>query len=167
MYPRNYCVGAYHGHGMIAFSLRETANRLHFFAMNGTYREIDADRNIEKLQDMMYGRILEPDWHTVYFHGMYHHEHGRHFWNWMLKHGVQVEMELYDEQVWEEQLLQAANEAEQVVEDAHALWNLYDDGQASQADTDISEITDADVEEIVERMLENAENEGPGGLDDL
>lgn len=162
MYLRRYCVTT-NRDGARAYDLYETMNRQAYFRDNGRYRWDAATLNIETLmrirsgeQNAMDARFYNPiDWNQG---ERLDRRHCVHPFFWFARHGVEVSMNVYDEQEWEIQAIEDATE----VEAAHALWNLWDDGEASQeatVDSDLSDITDQEIEEMLQDAIGNLDGE--------
>ena len=163
--------------GAKAYDLYETMNRQAYFRDNGRFRWDAATANIDALLSIRNGDVQAveaafyvPLWPVVADSPMLRMP-SRFFF---AEHGVEVDMTVFDqdrqEQEFEEMMVAAAAEAEaalmladlvdadadDTIEHAHALWNLWDDGEVSQADTvgsfsvDPAEMSDDEDDEIID-----------------
>ena len=132
--PSRYMVVPYYDIGMVAYDTYETMNRIQYFIDNGNFRRAPAEANLALLEKI---RWHEIHWSQVTFKEMLplvslprNHPRtlGARFF--FRSHGVKVDMSNYDRE-FESKLVEAV----EAVEDAHNIWNLYDDGVASEAGT--------------------------------
>lgn len=128
--------------GAKAYDLYETMNRQAFFRDNGRFRWDAASANIDALLSIRNGDVqaldgvfFVPLWPAVPNAPMLRIP-SRYFF---AEHGIEIDMAVYSEArrelEFEEAMVVATQEAEDTVEYAHALWNLWDDGEISQAET--------------------------------
>ena len=144
MYLQRY-VNVQTRHGMKAYDLYETMNRQQYFKDNGVFRADAAQRNIEALMCVREGTINAMD--AAYYHT--HHEENNNislrcmgpqaFWK---HHGVEVDM-----CAWH--LQEQEREAQEIQEDAHLLWNLFDDWDDESGETASVTLSDEEIEEIM------------------
>jgi hypothetical protein len=150
-------------HGARAFDLYETMNRIAYFRDNRTYRYDTSNWNIDILSQARNGEINISD--TVMYEMTFENPTDpveRMSANiWFDIHGVRVDMAVYNEQEWDI----AAADATDTVEHAHLLWNLWDDGIASQSETDEESLSDisglfedaqdveAEIDDFMDRLL--------------
>lgn len=148
-------------HGARAYDLYDTMNRIAYFRDQGTYRFDTSAWNIDILSQARGGDINLMD--TVMFEMTFEQPtdpvERMSAPIWFDMHGVRVDMAIYDQQEWDI----GAAEAVDVVEHAHALWNLWDDGVASQDETDDDDVSglfsdevsiDNEIADLVSRMLD-------------
>jgi hypothetical protein len=159
-YLRRFCIIT-RRNGAKAYDLYETMNRQAYFRDNGRFRYDAASRNIETLMAIRAGEVNAMDselWDvTLPQLGQYGRAPDRmNNAGWFFQHGVEVPMEVYDEQEWDLQAIDAAEQAEA----AHALWNMWDlDNTLSDATETItlSSISDAEIEDLMNNPIEEWE----------
>lgn len=134
--------------GYKAFDVFETMNRQAYFRTTGEYRYDASSRNIESLMRI---RAQEIGHMEAGFYDVYHSEDNdlrlrcigpQRFW---ATHGVQVDMSHFYAQ-------QQEIEAQAIIEDAHLLWNLWDDDERLDPVTD-NDSTSSLSEEEEERLM--------------
>lgn len=150
--------------GITAYDIYETMNRQEYFRQSGAFAWDAVDYNLRQLSRVRAGEAepLEVGFFCPYptertLTGSMKVITPNDFWR---THGVPVDMAIYDESVWEQQAIEAAN----TIEDAHLLWNLWDDGEASQAPTialDQDEMEEFMNDPLMEFEDPEIENENP------
>ena len=166
MYLNRYAV-VYHGGNANAYDLYDTMNRQAHFRETGFYNFGRASANIRTLQRIRNGELtateatfmapreVEPHWDVNV--PLTSHE-------FFSVHGIRVNISFYEDEqndiVEQEQAARALLEIRNDVNDAHMLWNLWDDGVASQAET----VGTWESRAVVAEMLDEEEFEEEGQL---
>lgn len=135
--------------GATAYDLYDTMNRQAYFRDNGNFRFDAATLNIDSLQKVRNGEAVLMD--SAFYDVTPLAGELIRFGvdKWFAHHGVRVEMATYDEQEWEFQAAEAAADAEAAVEDAHLLYNLFDNGTVGSFDTDDMTLSDSEDDQDV------------------
>jgi hypothetical protein len=140
-------------HGQTAFDVYETMNRLEYFMGSGHFRVDAVLKNLETLSKIRAHELspLDGSYFDPHFseHVPVRYISPRGFW---YNHGVKVGIRHFEEQEREFDFESAMVEAAIAVEDAHLLWNLYDDGAQDSTATD--PITDEELSQLMNEPIQ-------------
>ena len=129
MFGLRYVTFAYPDRGMVAYDLYETMNRQQWLVEQGRWPVWSGTRNVQTLSSCRYGDLEAPS--AIFFGGT--DQITRQFGGeWFRSHGIEVDMRLYDNQIWEDR---AMNEAHEQLSAGFALWEMNQElGELNQED---------------------------------
>ena len=136
MFGLRYVTFAYPDRGMVAYDLYETMNRQQWLMDQGRWPYVSGHTNVQTLSSCRFGDLEAPS--AIFFGGT--DQITRQFGGeWFRSHGIEVDMRLYDNQIWEDR---AMNEAHEQLAAGFALWEL---NQAGLEEEEESLVTQAMV----------------------